>query len=81
VVVLRLVNEIDDGGERRALAAARGAGHEHDTVLDLDDVAHLLGQIEIREVWRPRRNHAHYDGVGAALLEDVYAKSGRDSVR
>ena len=77
VVVLRLVNEIDDRGERRALAAAGRTGHQHDTVLHLDDVAHLRRQIEIREVRRPRRNYAHHDRVCAALLENVHAKAAK----
>ena len=41
VVVLRFVNEIDYGGQRRALTTAGWTSDEHDTILQFDDIAQL----------------------------------------
>src|SRR2546430_10700980 len=75
VVVLGFINQIDDGCERRTLAAAGGTSDQHDTGLHLDDLAQLLRQTKVFEARRPRRNNPHHNCIGAALSEDVDAKS------
>src|SRR5437868_9726492 len=75
VIKLRFVNQIDNRRERRALAAAGRTSDQHDTVLHLDNLAQLLRQTKVFEARRARRNHAHYDRVGSALLENVDSKS------
>src|SRR3712207_6017975 len=75
VVLLLLVDEVDDGGERRGLARARRARDEHDAVAQLADVGQLLRQTQRLDGRDLRRDDAHHDGVGAALLEDVDAEA------
>ena len=75
VVVVRLVDEIDDRGEGRALTASGWSSDEHDAVFDVYYLFQYIGQVEIAEPRRPHRNHAHDDRVRAALLEDVHAKT------
>src|SRR5437660_7055941 len=75
VIKLCFVNQIDNRGERRALAAAGWTSDQHDTVLHLDNLAQLLRQTKVFEARRARRNHAHYDRVRSALLENVDTKS------
>src|SRR2546421_2240746 len=75
VIKLAFINQVDDCGERGALAAAGWASHQDDTGLELDNLEQLLRQTEFLEARWPRRNHAHDDCVGSALLENVDAKS------
>src|SRR5438477_12811062 len=75
VIELRFIDQIDDGCESRTLATAGWTGHQHDTGLQLDNLEQLLRQTKIFEARRPRRDHAHYDCIRSALLENVDAKS------
>ncbi len=75
VVVVRFVDQIDDGGQRRTLAAAGWSSDQHNPILDIDDLLQLFRQIEVVELRRTHRDHAHDNRVGAALLEDVHAKT------
>ena len=72
---LRLVNLVEDGGERRGLAAAGGAGHEDEAVFLPRHVIENLAEAE-----RMNRRHlalrlSHDDGKRAALLENIDAKA------
>src|SRR5262245_62118094 len=75
VIELGLVNQIDDGGERGALAAARRSGYQDHSVFQFDNIAQLSRQIEILKGRRPRRNYAHDDRIGATLFEDIDPKT------
>ena len=75
VVVVRFVDQIDDRSERRTLATAGWPSDQHDPVFDIYYLFQLFRQIEIAEVRRSHRNHAHDDRVRAALLEDIHAKT------
>ena len=76
VIGARLVDQVDDRGERRRLARAGRSGHEHDAVLERGDVGERRRQIQLRERRNLRRDDAHDDRVGAALAEDVDAEPG-----
>src|SRR5215213_4477865 len=75
VVVVRFVDEVDNGRQRRALATPGWSSDKHDSVLNIYYLFQYVGQIEITELRRPHRNHAHDDRVRAALLEDINAKT------
>src|SRR5689334_9673759 len=75
VVVMRFVDKVDDRRESRALAAAGWASDENDAILDVRNLLQLLGKIEIAELRRTHRNHAHDDRVRAALFEDIDAET------
>src|SRR5947207_15810650 len=75
VIKLAFINQIDDCGERRTLAAAGWASHQDDTRLELDNLEQLFWQAEFLEARCPRRNHAHHDCERSALSENVDAKS------
>ena len=75
VVSLRLVDEVDDGGQRRGLARARRARHQHDAVLQVGDLLQDGRQVEVRPLRRRVGDDAHDDGVRAALHEDVDAEA------
>src|SRR5712692_5422011 len=76
VIRLGFVNQADDGCQRRTLAAAGRAGYEHDAILKFNDGFQLFRKIELFKMRRPVRYDAHDDGMGAALHEDVDAKTG-----
>src|SRR2546423_8961421 len=75
VVIMSLVDQIDDGRQRRTLAAARRPCHQHDSILDIRYFLQLLRQIEIAKARRSHRDNAHDDRVRATLLEDVDAET------
>src|SRR5215470_596064 len=75
VVVVRLIDQINDGGERRALATAGRSSDEHDPVFDVYYFFQYVGQIEIAEPRRPHGNNAHDDRVRAALPKDIHAET------
>src|SRR5436853_5615759 len=75
MVVLGFIDQINDGCESGALAAAGGTSHQYDTGLHIDNFAQLLRQTKVFEARRPRRDHPHHNCMSAALSEDVNAKS------
>src|SRR5436190_6640675 len=75
VIELRFINQIDNRCQSRTLAAARGAGHQHDTVLNVDYLAQLFRQVEFFETRGTLWDNPHDNRMRAALLEDVYAKT------
>src|SRR2546423_5736497 len=76
VVRLRLVDEVNDGGERRRLARTRRAGDDDDAVLEAGDLLQDFRQVEVAELRRARRGGAHEEGVRAAPPGNVYAGGG-----
>ena len=75
VVVVSLVDQIDNRRERGTLAASGWSSDQHDAVFDIYYLFQLFRQIEIAELRRPHRDHAHDDRVCAALLEDIDAET------
>src|SRR5689334_21615791 len=75
MVVVSLIDQIDDGCERRALTTAGWSSDQHETVFDIHYLFQLFRQIEIIEPRRPHWDNTHDDGVSATLLEDVDAES------
>src|SRR6185436_3210735 len=74
MVELRLINEIDDCSERRALSASGWTSDEHQPVLYVDDLLQLGWQVKVVEVGWIGGNNTHDDGVSASLLEDIHTK-------
>ena len=75
VLGARLVDQVDDRGERRRLARSGRAGDEHDAVLQRRDVGERRRQVQLGERRDLRRDDAHDDGERAALAEDVDAEA------
>ena len=75
VVVVRVIDQVDDGSEGRTLAAAGWPSHQDDAVLDVGDLRELGRKIEIAERGRAHRNHAHDDRVCATLFENIDAET------
>src|SRR5918995_4320297 len=75
VVVLSFIDQINNRSQRRALATAGRSSHQHDPVLNIDDLFKLFRKIKVTELWRMHGDHAHHDGVGAPLLKDVHSKA------
>src|ERR1044072_345522 len=75
MVVLLLVDDVDDCGLSRALAGTGWTSHEHEAVAKLGDIGQMRRQPESLQSGNVRRNDAHYDGVNAALLEDIHAEA------
>ena len=71
----RRVDVVDHRGERRALAAAGGAGDEHQAALFLRDLLQHRRQAELVDRLDPGRDDAQHQADGAALLEDVAAEA------
>ena len=71
-----LVDEVDHRGERRRLARAGRAGHQHDAALERGDLGQGRRQAEILQGRHLGGDHAHHDRERAALAEDVDAKAG-----
>ena len=72
----RLVDQIDEGRQRRRLARPGRTGHQHDAVLERGGVGHGGRKVQIGERRNLRRNDPHHDRIGAALAKDVDAKAG-----
>src|SRR5258705_8210382 len=70
-----LVHSVDDGGKSGGFAGAGGAGDEDDAVAQAGDFLELGRQFQVVEVGNAIRNHAHDDGAGTALAEDVDAEA------
>ena len=79
----RAVDVVDHRRQRRALAAAGGAGHEHEAALFVRDPAEHRRQQQVVDRQDFRRNDAQHHAHRAALLEDVDAEAAepRDAVR
>src|SRR5437588_8669492 len=75
MIVLRLINQIDNRRQGRALARTGRAGYQHDAVLKLNNCFQLFWKVELFKTRRPVRYNAHDDGVSATLHEDVDAKT------
>lgn len=50
-------------------------GHQHDAVLNLDDLFQLFGKTKVAEPWRAHRDYSHHNGMRPPLLEDIHAKA------
>ena len=79
----RLVDQIDDRGQRRRLARAGRAGDEHEAAADRGDAPHLIGQAELLDGHDLRRDDAEDRAAAALLAEEVdaVARHARDLVR
>src|SRR4029078_11592027 len=75
VVVVGFVNQIDNGCKCRTLPAARWSSHKDDAVFQIYYLLQLFGQIEITELRRSHRDHAHDNRVRSTLLENIDAKT------
>ena len=71
----RAVDVVDHRGQRRALAAAGGAGDEHQAALFGGDFLQHRRQAELLDAAHAHRNDAQDHADGAALLEDVAAEA------
>ena len=70
------VDVVDERGERGALAAARGAGDQHESALLVGDLLEDLAAGRARRSSRMlHRNDAQHHADRAALLEDVAAEA------
>ena len=69
----RAVDEIDERGERGALAAARDAGHEHEAARLVGQLDDRAGEPEGGQCRHGRRNETHRHADGAALTEHAGA--------
>ncbi len=69
----RVVDVVDHGREGGALAAARGAGHEHEAALLLRDLLEDGRQVQLVDRLHLEGDDEH-GADGAALLEDVAAE-------
>ena len=78
VLGARLVDQIDDGGERGRLARAGRAGDQHDAGLQRGDIGERRRQLQLGDGRDRRRDDAHDDRERAALPEDVDAEPARD---
>src|ERR1044071_9949605 len=75
VVVLLFVDDVDECGLGRALAGTGWTSNEHKAVAQLGDIGQMRWQAESLERGDVSRNHAHHDGVNAALLKDIHAEA------
>jgi hypothetical protein len=71
----RGVDVVDHRGERRALAAAGRARHEHETALFRRDLLEDRRQPELVDRLDPRRDDAQDEAHGATLLKHVAAEA------
>src|SRR5215213_328019 len=74
VIVVRLIDQIDNRRQRRALTTSGWSSDEHNTVFYIYYFFQYIGKVEIAKLGRPHGNHAHDDRVRAALLEDIHAE-------
>ena len=82
VVVARLVEEVDEGGEGRRLAGARGPAHDHQPLVVLRDLREVRGQPDLGDRGRALRDDAE-DAVQPLLVDEhvgAVAAGGRDVV-
>ena len=70
-----VVDAVDDAGQRRRLARTRRTGDQHQTLLQLAEAQHVLGDLEVLGFGQPERNHADDRRERTALAEDVRAES------
>ena len=75
VLVARLVDLVDQRGERGRLAGAGRAGHEHDAARLLGELAHDRRQAELLDRHRLGRDQAERGAERAALEEGVDAEA------
>ena len=68
---------VDHGRQRRALAAAGGAGHEHEPAFFVGNLAQHRRQQQVVDRQYLRRNDAQHHAHGPALLEDVDAETAQ----
>ena len=71
------IDVIDHRGQRRRLAAAGGAGHQHQTPFFIGDLLEDRRQAELFEGPNLRRDDADDHAHRAALLEDVAAEASQ----
>ena len=77
-VLARLgVDFVDDRRERRGFAGAGGAGHQHQTPLEVCDVGDHRGQTELVEAEDAKRNGAEGSAHRAPLHVDVGAEASQ----
>src|SRR5580658_2312277 len=74
VIKLLFIDFVDDGRQGRRFARAGWAGYQHDSVAQIHNFFQLGGQVQGFVGWDLTGNHAHHDGTGAALHEDVDPK-------
>jgi len=76
VVAPVLVGVVDNGGQRGGLAAAGGAGDEHEALVQHGQVAQALGQAQLLHGQDLLRNLAEHGGDAPVLHEEVDAVAG-----
>ena len=82
VVVARLVEQVDERGERRGLARARRPAHDHQPLVVVGDLGEVRRQPDLGRGGRPLGDHAE-DTVHALLVDEhvrAVAARGRDVV-
>ncbi len=70
------VHFIDDGGERGRFSRSRGAGHQDDASLEVDDFFQLGREIQLFKAGNAVRNHAHHDGAASSLAKNIHTEAG-----
>src|SRR5579884_3701955 len=73
----RSVDLVDEGRERRRLAAARGPGAEHEAAGQLGEPGHRRRQAEAVQLGHLVGDHAERRAGGVILLVEVAAEAGR----
>ena len=73
---LVFVHLVDDGGERGGFSRSGGAGDQDDAVAEVHDIFELRRKVQLFETGNTIGNHAHDDGVAAALAKDIDAEAG-----
>jgi hypothetical protein len=70
------IDLVDQGGERRGLARTRGAGHQHESTLEVGEALDDRGHAQLLERLDLPRDRAHDGAERFTLLEDVDAEPG-----
>ena len=76
VIVLWFINDVDDGRQGWALARSGGSRNQDQAIAQVSNLSKLWG----KDKWTKRGDvggdNPHYDGINAALLKNVDAKTG-----
>jgi hypothetical protein len=75
------VDQIDHGRQRGTLAAAGGAGDQHQALAPVGDAREGGRQVQRFESWNARRQQADAGRQGAALVVDVGAEAAHGIAR
>ena len=75
MIGLVFVHLVENGGECRRLARTGRAGHQHDSISEIDNFLQSRGQIQLLESGNFVGNDAHHDGAASALPEDIDTES------